>query len=205
VFSVIDTNRGKFSVFWCDDRGLAWCDKKEYDRAIHDLTEAIRLDPKNAPAHFGRSVTQMLARRANAGSGFRTVIDLQGWHGNLSTYAVILGHLTASQETNSSQAVWFLTESSGRLDEKWPYPVVQFLRGNIDEARLLQLAVDDDKRTEARCFLGMQHALAGRRAEALAHYRWVKRYGNPNSTEYTIAVAELDRLERSASSARLPK
>jgi hypothetical protein len=76
--------------------------------------------------------------------------------------------------------------------------VVQFLRGDIDEAALLKLSTDDDKRTEARCFLGMDHAIKGRKGQALTHFRWVKEHGNTGYTEYTIAAAELERLERSA-------
>jgi hypothetical protein len=85
----------------------------------------------------------------------------------------------------------------GKLDQAWPYPAIEFLRGKIDEPALLNLATDDDKRTEARCFLGMDHALKERRDEALAHFRWVKEHGNAGSIEYTIAVAELERLEKS--------
>jgi hypothetical protein len=72
------------------------------------------------------------------------------------------------------------------------------LRGDIDEAALLNLSTDDDKRTEAHCFLGMDHAIKGRKGEALAHFRWVKEHGNTSDTEYTIAVAELEQLERPA-------
>ncbi|MBI1914875.1 MAG: hypothetical protein HYS12_09080 [Planctomycetes bacterium] len=90
-----------------------------------------------------------------------------------------------------------MKDSADKLNEVWPYPAVQFLRGEIDEPALLKLATDDDKRTEARCFLGMDHALKGRRTEALAHFRWVKEHGTASFIEYTIALAELERLERS--------
>jgi lipoprotein NlpI len=81
------------------------------------------------------------------------------------------------------------------LDEAWPYPSVQYLRGEIDEEALLKLATDDDKRTEARCFLGLDHLLKGNRDKALVHFRWVKEKGTVGYVEYTIAVAELERLE----------
>jgi Tfp pilus assembly protein PilF len=38
----------------CNDRGVAWCAKNEYDRAIVDFNEAIRLDPKFSPAYMNR-------------------------------------------------------------------------------------------------------------------------------------------------------
>ena len=35
-------------------RGLAWHQKREYDKAIADYDEAIKLDPKNALAYSNR-------------------------------------------------------------------------------------------------------------------------------------------------------
>jgi lipoprotein NlpI len=171
---------------------------KDYDRAIEDLNEAIRLRPKYDWAHFYRSVAQLLDRRAKAADGFQAVLELEGSEGDVSPYAVILGHLAARQAGDEAAAKRFLKDAAGKLEETWPYPVVQFLRGDIDEAALLKLSSDDGKRTEARCFLGMDHALKGRKDEALAHFRWVKEHGDTTFTEYTIAVAELERLERPA-------
>jgi tetratricopeptide (TPR) repeat protein len=38
----------------CYARGYAWTQKKEYDKAIADITEVIQLDPKNADAFLAR-------------------------------------------------------------------------------------------------------------------------------------------------------
>ncbi len=179
-----------------NDRGWAWHSKKEYDKAIKDYDEAIRLDPKFAGAPFHRSVAFMLLRRPEAVKGFQSVLDLQGWNGDLATYVVVLGNIAARQMGDEAAANRFLKDSAFKLDEAWPYPAVKFLRGDIDETQLLKLATDDDKQTDARCFLGLDHALKGRKDEALTHFRWVKEHGNPTFIEYTIAVAELERLEQ---------
>ncbi len=44
-------------------RGLAYCEKKEYDKAIADQNEAIRLDPKLAGAYDKRGVAYFLSSR----------------------------------------------------------------------------------------------------------------------------------------------
>jgi tetratricopeptide (TPR) repeat protein len=178
-----------------NNRGSAWLIKKEYDKAIADYDEAIRLDPKYVNAALQLAVTKMLLRKPNAAAGFQSVIELQGWKDDRAAYAVILGHLSARQAGKAAGARRFLDDSDGKLTDAWPYPAVRFLKGEIDEAMLLELAVDNDKRTEARCYLGLDHALKGDKAGAVKHLRWVKEHGTPTFFEYLIAVAELDRME----------
>src|SRR5262249_34928636 len=42
-----------------NNRATAYLEKKDYPRALHDLNEAIRLDPNNADAHFNRSLVHL--------------------------------------------------------------------------------------------------------------------------------------------------
>ena len=112
--------------------------KKEYDKAIKDYDEAIRLDPKDADAHYDRSVAQMVVRQPKAASGFQTVIDLKGWKSNRASYAVILGYFAARQDGDEPAAKGFLTNSTGKLAEGWPYPVLRLLPGEIDEEAALE-------------------------------------------------------------------
>ncbi len=105
----------------------------------------------------------------------------------------------SSRPPDEAKAKAFLEDAPGKLKvDSWPYPVVKMLRGEIDEPALLAAAIDDDKRTEARCYLGIDAALKGHKDQALAHFRWVRDHGNPTYYEYEIAVAELDRLEKPA-------
>jgi tetratricopeptide (TPR) repeat protein len=178
-------------------RGILHRTTKDYDKAIKDFDQAVRLDPKDSWALFDRSVVQMLLRRPEAVAGFQAVLDLQGLRGR-APYAVILGHLAARQKGDAAAAKRFLPDVTENLNPAWPNPVVRFLRGDIDEPALLNLATDDDKRLQAHFCLGLDQALRGKKTEALAHFRWVKDHGNVERFEYLIAVAELERLEKKA-------
>ena len=184
------------------NRGCEWRAKRNYGRALRDFDEAIRLGPYRVNGRMGRAVTLMVARRAGCVEGFRGVIDAESPDPELTPFAAIFGHLAARQLGDAEAARRFLADHGGKLDAAWPHPVVRFLRDDLDEPTLLALADDDDKRTEARCFLGLDHALRGRPAEARAHFRWVKDHGNPAFTEYAVALAELDRLDRPAKAAK---
>ena len=180
-----------------NNRGNARRDLKEYDKAIKDFDEAIRLDPKYALAFLNRGTSLLSSRRPKAPADFQTAIDVQGWKGDLATYATILGQLSARIDGDEVSAKKFLSNAESKLDEKaWPYPAVQYLRGDLDGAALLKLATDDAKRTEARCFLGFDLLLRGKKDQALAHFKWVKDKGTQTYIEYGLALAELERLEK---------
>jgi len=139
----------------------------------------------------------MILGRGDAAAGFKNVLDFRGANGNEATYAVILGHLAARLAGDEAEAKAFLDVAPGKLNAlAWPYPVVRLLRGEIDESALLAAATDNDKLTEARCYLGVDQALKGHRDSALVHFRWVRDQGNAVSVAYALALAELERLEK---------
>jgi tetratricopeptide (TPR) repeat protein len=182
-----------------NNRGIAWQDKREYDKAIKDYDEAIHLDSKYTIAFYNRGLAWSLKKDYDKASKDYDKVSKLCYEaireGGRSPNNVVFGYLAARQAGDEPAAKRFLRDSAGRVDETWPYPVVQFLRGDIDEAALLKMSTDDDKRTVARCVLGMDHAINGRKEEALTHFRWVKQHGKTDNTAYTIAVTELKRLQ----------
>jgi tetratricopeptide (TPR) repeat protein len=174
------------------NRGHTWSNKKEYDKAIRDFDEAIRLDPKYSFAFINRGNARSAKKEYDrAIRDFDEAIRLDP----KEAYAVILGHFAARRAADSAAALRFLKDSARNLNDTWPYPVVRFLRDEVDEPQLLNLATDDDKRTEAHCYIGLDQAIKGREERALAHLHWVKEHGNTDFIEYSIALAELERLE----------
>jgi tetratricopeptide (TPR) repeat protein len=179
-----------------DGRGIAWVAKREYDRAIADFNEAIRLDPRFVYAYNGRGVAWAAKQEYDrAITDFNEAIRLEGWKEPRAVYAVILGHFAALRVGRNDQAKSFLDDAAARCDKSvWPYLVVEYLRGESTQAKLLAAATDNDKMTTVRCFLGLDSIQKKEKDSALAHFRWVTEHGNPRFVEYGIALAELDRL-----------
>jgi lipoprotein NlpI len=170
--------------------------KKDFAKAAIDSDAAVELDPKNTYYLFYRSVALFLTRRPGASNGFKTVLELEGWRGYSSLYAVTMGHFAARRDGHADQAKALLDEAASRCDTSaWPYPVVKYLRGEIDESKLLAAATDDDRMTEVHCFLGLKSLNENKKSAALSHFLWVKEHGNPSLTQYAISLIELDRLE----------
>ncbi len=75
---------------------------------------------------------------------------------------------------------------------------MRYLSGELKEADLFSLATDNDKLTEAHAYVGLNLSLKGNTEPALSHLKWVKESGNKNFVEYALALAEIERLESSA-------
>jgi tetratricopeptide (TPR) repeat protein len=178
------------------NRGLTWSDKGELDKALADYGEAIRFDPAFALAYFNRAAAELIASRKGAASDARTYLGLRGWRDDHSLYAVLIGHFGYRQMHRDAEARQILDEAASKGDTSaWPYPVIRYLRREIDEKALLDAAGDNDKMTVARAYLGLDLSLSGRPEEALPHLRWVKEHGNRDYIQYALALAEIDRIE----------
>ncbi|MGB2607631.1 MAG: tetratricopeptide repeat protein, partial [Isosphaeraceae bacterium] len=177
-------------------RGNAWSAKKDYDKAIADYNEAIRLYPGYVHAYFNRGVAFLLTGSAKVGEDARKVLELEGWRGEYSQYAVLWGYFGLRRAGNADSAKRLLDDAAARCETTaWPYPVIRYLRGELDQTAMLAAASDNDKMTVARFYLGLDLALKGRYEEAREHYRWVKEHGNPSFFQFNHALAELDKLE----------
>jgi tetratricopeptide (TPR) repeat protein len=178
------------------NRGSAWSAKKEYDRAIADYGEAIRLDPKLGGAYTSRAMTLLVASREIALGDVRGWLDAAGWRDEQAPYIVLLSHFALRRAHHDGDARRLLDEAASKIDTTaWPYPVVRYLRKEIDGKALLAAATDHDKMTEAQTYLGLDLILSDRAKDALPGLEWVRDHGNKAFFEHDIAVAELDRIE----------
>ena len=138
-----------------------------------------------------------LGRGQTAAEATRKYIELQTWSDPNAAYAALMSYFGNRKAGRDEEARKVLEEASARTDAKaWPAPVFQYLRGDLKEEGLLALATDNDKMTEARAYIGMSLALAGRLDGARPHLEWVVKHGNREFIEYTLAQSELRRITK---------
>ncbi len=150
--------------------------------------------------YFGQAQANLnLGRGQAAADASRKYIEIVRWTSANAPYAALLSYFGNRKAGRNEEARKVLEEASGHMTGKpWPYPVFQYLRGELREADLLALATDGDKMTEARAYVGMYLALAGRLDEARPQLEWVVKNGNRRFIEYTLAQAALRRIASGA-------
>ena len=140
-----------------------------------------------------------LGRGQAATDAARKYIEITGWTSPNAPYAALLSYFGNRRAGRNEEAQKVLAEASGHMTGKpWPYPVFQYLQGELKETDLLALATDGDKMTEARAYVGMYLALAGRFNEARPQLEWVVKNGNRRFIEYTLSQAALRRIASGA-------
>lgn len=179
------------------NRGEVLMANKEYNRAIADFDAAVSLVPTARKPRSRKVRARLFAGQTEVIADAWSAISSDGWETAYSLYDAIAGHFGARRVGDAEAAKAFLDEAASKGNKDlWPYPVIRYLRDEIDEKALLELA---DEKTDvdgmARCYIAFDELLDKRIPEARANFLWVKNHAPPNFIEYIMATAELDRLD----------
>lgn len=177
------------------NRAGAYMDTGQLEKALKDYDETIQLDSSNAEALYNRSIVHLLLTHGEAAKDARSYLGLKGWKDERAQYVVILGYFGYRYGHEDAEANKLLDEAKTKCDTSaWPYPILRYLHHELSVQALINQAIDDDKKTEAQAYIGIDFALAGKRDEAMSHLVWVKDNGNKGFVEYALAAAEFNRM-----------
>jgi lipoprotein NlpI len=179
--------------FYLSMAALAAGKEAESDAA---LDAAVRLNPDADMLRQRAYVAFALGNDAVAARDARSYLQGQVQDWETASYVTFLGALALRRLEQDDEAASLLTRAGTVVAAgTWTAKVLDYMQGKTAAAAFLASATNDGERTEAHTYVGFDDVLAGRRAEAIAHFRWVKDKGSRNFVEYPIAVAELKRLE----------
>jgi tetratricopeptide (TPR) repeat protein len=169
-----------------------------YEEAVGSFSEVIRLVPRFPTAYFERCLANLYTGQSEAAaSDAAKFLELTNWHNERAQYMVIIAALGYERAGRDSEKTKVLSTAVERAQTSlWPYPIIQYLRGEISAPDLLARATDNDKQTEVHAYLGMHLSTSGQATEALHHLQWVKENGNRQFVEYPLALSEIRRLEK---------
>ena len=183
-----------------NNRGVALSLKGDFDRAIADHDEAIRMNPKYAWAYLNRGVTRFAQGQfVSAGADFSDALRLNP---NDASF-VIWRYFAQSRADRRAAAASELATNAAKIDKtKWPAPIIDLLAGVKDAAAVSKAARNGDQKKlrEQMCvaafFVGEWHLLQGHRSEARALLERAEHDCPKNFLEYVSASAELKRLSQ---------
>lgn len=181
-----------------NNRGVAYDQKGQYDRAIRDYTEAVRLRPDYFLAFKNRGRSKFhLARFGDAIPDLKEAVR----RSPKDHYSAIWLYLAEVRAGRNGQPD--LERAAPNLDlNNWPGPVVSLFLGRVDPKLVLTQANDRDakkqreQRTEAYFYVGQFHLIRGSHNKAKALFRSMLELGVKTFSEYIAAQAELARMDK---------
>ena len=198
LFPVVNAGAQTANEFY--NRGLAYYNKGNYDQAIADYTKAIQIYPNYADAYENRDWTYLYLNKGDTAFEQATAfLELNGLKGDSAPYAVLVGYIGLRKSNKAAAAKVFLETWIKQVEpEAWTTKIMRYMHGDLTAAGLLALAVDNGKLTEAHTYIGEMQLFAGTPATAKIHFGWVKENGTKTFSEYTLAIAELNRMANSS-------
>jgi tetratricopeptide (TPR) repeat protein len=160
--------------------------------------QALKLSPRGDAFYRARGYAMLRMGRGNqAAIDAFTFIKRRGWQDDSAPYAAMVAYLGYRMDKLSPEAGKALEEMAAKADAgEWPYPVIKYLKREINAQQLISSATDADQLTEAHAYIGMDLSLNGDRNQAITHLQWVKEKGNQALVECGMAWGELKRIER---------
>jgi len=165
-------------------------------QAAATLRRALLLEA-NPGFHRGYArVAFGVGKNETAVASTRAYLDSVGLTDESGQYAAFIGAVAELRRGRAEEARALLLEIEAAVRPgTWTETVLRFLQEKVEADAFLAKASDVGERTEAHTYIGLRQDIAGRRDDALTHFKWVVTQGSRNYSEYAIARAEIRRLE----------
>ncbi len=179
------------------NRGLCQATLGRYKEALEDYNQVLKLDSSDAQAYYLRGWDKFfMGDFAGAAEDFVKHVGMNDVGESHSPYSVIACVLAYRKMNHEAGADYMLKWWQPYEYDKWPRPVLKFLRHENTVNDVLAAANTNDLMTEAKTYIGMQYSVEGKINEAKEYLHWVEVYGNRSFSEYQLALSELARIAK---------
>lgn len=156
------------------------------EKAFKDLHKAIGVGPKDRVILRTRALAYMLNANFEAAmKDLQKSLDTNEW----DCVTVYLMYALKLKLTSPEEANAFLANAVDQQikNKDWPYPVMQFLRGELPMTTLMDLAFSKPRQLETRAFCGFWRVFSAFPHEAKADLLYVN--DSPNGSPFVRMLA----------------
>ena len=191
AFDLVVQSHPRHTFAW-NGRGLAACNLQNFNEALSSFEQATRDEPVNGFYYESLAWTYLcLGDYAKARNSAKTATLMYHQKGESSAYPLLIAYFSSLESGAIADAKRTLEYalSNKPPHNSWPYPVFDYLAGQVDASELVSFVKDSAQETEAHTYIGLMLRAAGDATHAAAHLRWVAEHGDKRVFEFTLARA----------------
>jgi tetratricopeptide (TPR) repeat protein len=138
-----------------NNRGSVYITLEQYEKGLPDLNKALELNPKNANSYYNRAIIHtFLAKPAEVISDAHGYLDVEGCKDPRGQEVIIMALFAFRELGKFEDGKNFLTNTSAQCNTGvWPYPVLRYLKGEINAAQLETEAKNEQQKADAKTFI----------------------------------------------------
>jgi Flp pilus assembly protein TadD len=191
----VQLNDQAASAWYSLSLALAVLDRdRQADSAMQRYLE---LEPSPEVYHTRAYLLFRLGKDAAAARDAKAFLERAGWGHESAPYIAFLSALAYRRLGQNAEADAVLERARPAVTSgTWTEKVLDYMQRRMTTDAFLSRAKENGEKTEAHTYIGFDLAVAGKRDEAVVHFKWVQKQGSRNYVEYPMAVAELERLEK---------
>ncbi len=171
-------------------RGIAHYNILDFKKAVEDFEAALTLAPTEAFFYEALAWSLLCANRPDqASKAALRANQLYMQNSGDPAFSLLLAYLGFRMSGNSTEAQKILRYAAEQLDPiKWPFPIIAYFSGIIDENGLIVEVSNHHQETEARTYIALNYIWRNKPEKAKPQLKWVCKRGNPEVFEQTLAM-----------------
>jgi hypothetical protein len=170
---------------------------------VKDSTKMIRLHPGNHEFYYDRGFAYFCMNDfPSALADFEMFRTTSATTRKAAFNAAILSNFALRRQGMEKEAKvpinQVLKRTSGPDRRFWGYRFAEYLSGKEPIETLETLKLNTTSKTELKCYYAIDRIIAGDSAVAKSQLNWIKEFGDRDTDEFELAMAELARLSKPA-------
>jgi tetratricopeptide (TPR) repeat protein len=182
-----------------NNRGSVYITLEQYQEGLPDLNRALELNPENANSYYNRAIINThLAKSAEVVTDAHSYLDVEGCKDPRGQNVILLGFFAYRELGKFEEALNFLKRTSTLCDASmWPYPVIQYIQGELAAEDLLAQAKNEQQKADAQTFIIYSHYQEpdGKSPEVIQQLQKVVDLNLRDSVSYVLAKKLLHTFE----------